>query len=39
MKRILAEIEQSSPDILCLQEVSVKTAYPFLKMELADMGY
>jgi mRNA deadenylase 3'-5' endonuclease subunit Ccr4 len=39
MRRILAELEQSCPDILCLQEVSTRTAYPFLTKELEDMGY
>lgn len=39
MTRVLAEIEQSCPDLLCLQEVSSKTAYPFLKAELEMMGY
>lgn len=39
MRRILAEIETSCPDILCLQEVSVKTAYPYIVKELQEMGY
>lgn len=39
MTRILAEIEQSCPDILCLQEVSTRTTYPFLLKELTAMGY
>jgi mRNA deadenylase 3'-5' endonuclease subunit Ccr4 len=39
MTRVLSEIENSCPDILCLQEVSTKTAYPFLKEELDNLGY
>ena len=39
MSRVMAEIDQSCPDILCLQEVSSKTAYPYLKSELEGMGY
>ena len=39
MRRILQEIEQSCPDILCMQEVSTRTAYPFLAKELEDMNY
>lgn len=39
LRRIMAEIESSCPDILCLQEVSVKTAYPFVIQELENMGY
>jgi len=37
--RIMAEIEQSNPDILCLQEVSLKIAYPYFVKELISMGY
>lgn len=39
MRRILAEIEQSCPEILCLQEVSTKTAYPYLSKNLEEMNY
>ena len=38
-RRILAEIEQANADIICLQEVSLKTAYPFFAKELIAMGY
>jgi mRNA deadenylase 3'-5' endonuclease subunit Ccr4 len=38
-RRILAEIEQSQPDILCLQEVTLKHTYAFFAHELENMGY
>ena len=38
-RRILAEIEQSHPDILCLQEVTLKNTYTFFAHELEAMGY
>lgn len=38
-QRILAEIENSSPDILCLQEVSHGPTLDFFMSELEQLGY
>ena len=39
-KRILAEIEQSNPDIICMQEVSYTDGtFKFFHDELTSMGY
>ena len=39
LKQILAEIRQNLPDVLCLQEVSVRSAGPTLLRELDALGY
>jgi mRNA deadenylase 3'-5' endonuclease subunit Ccr4 len=37
-RRVLAEIEQSNPEIICLQEVST-SLYQKMKDELESLGY